>query len=994
MKETQDKIMLFKSLFKGREDVFAVYWEKGNKKGYMPAYYFDPYQYRNHQIHGGTFQNFTNKSYLALSDDQILKHLNGQQLIGLYPLLPDNTSWFIVADFDKKDWKTECQSFIKVCEEFSIPVYVERSRSGNGGHLWIFFNKPYPAFKSRRILLSLLEKSGAISVFDKNSSFDRLFPNQDYLSGKGLGNLIALPLYFQTLQLGNSCFIDAQTFIPFQDQWQFLVSINRITTNHLDKLYLDLCEKEPIQPTVQTGELCITLDNDVQINKNLIDSQLIHFLKEELNFLNTEFIIKKNSGRNTFGTDRYFKFIEETSDTISIPKGFIGKTLRFCKEKNISHNFIDKRKLHNPILFSFQATLKEYQKQTILATDKKDIGVIVAPPSSGKTIMALKIVSSKQQPTLIIVHRKQLADQWGERIETFLAIPQKEIGKIGQGKVKIGEKITIATIQSLTKLFQKEEHKELVNSFGLVIVDECHHIPATTFHNTISKLHAYYLYGLTATPFRKYNDGKLIFIHLGEIISEIKSDEIESSKKPEIIIRNTLLDVPFNAKTDQFETISKILVHDSERNKMILEDVEKALNTGKKAVILTERKEHIDTLQQYLKQNYETVTLSGDDSESSRSNKWKILNSGNFQVLITTGQFFGEGSDIQNIQCLFLVYPFSFEGKLIQYIGRVQRSEITPTIYDYRDYKIDYLNRMFLKRNAYYKKIEKQRTLFDDVDEENDSHQTSSETIIEKQIKIPIEKLDFLYGSISFRYEVIEIQKELEFDIENFNIRPEFEVLKSYFEKFLKSKTITVNICIVINKGEIIGLSAESSDINKFDREIIESVRFQFTQKTFFGSSKQVNSQLENELNEGNNKSIPYQSGEELLTDVLSKGNYLHQKQLIYLSELHESSILKIRFVLNPFAFVFLLSGEKQYHIVMETLDSEEATYIWHIQKSNFSLKEMLTTIDKHLNLIRMEGRQAFLKLNPENFSRVVHDYSDERKGFVIWKDVLEERMI
>lgn len=452
--------------------------------------------------------------------------------------------------------------------------------------------------------------------------------------------------------------------------------------------------------------------------------------------------------------------------------------------------------------------------------------------------------------------------------------------------------------------------------------------------------------------------------------------------------------MPFNAKIDHFETISKILIHDSERNKMILEDVAKALNTGKKAVILTERKEHIDTLQQYLKQNYETVTLSGDDSESNRSNKWKILNSGNFQVLITTGQFFGEGSDIQNIQCLFLVYPFSFEGKLIQYIGRVQRSEITPIIYDYRDYKIDYLNRMFLKRNTYYKKIEKQRTLFDDDDDENDSPQTSSETIIEKQIKIPIEKLDFLYGSVSFRYEVIEIQKELEFDIENLNIRPEFEVLKSYFEKFLKTKTITVNICVVINKGEIVGLSAESSDINKFDREIIESVRFQFTQKTFFGSSKQVNSQLKNELNDGNNKSIPYQSGEELLTDVLSKGNYLHQKQLIYLSELHESSILKIRFVLNPFAFVFLLAGEKQYHIVMETLDSEEATYIWNISKNSFSLKEMLTTINKHLNIIRTEGRQAFLKLNPENFSRVVHDYSDERKGFIIWKDVLEERMI
>lgn len=992
--QRQEKIEIFKSLFRGREDVFAVYWEKGDKKGYRPAYYFDPYRYRQHQMKGGTFQNFTEKSYLQLSDNYIDRHLNGLELIGLYPLLPDNTSWFIVADFDEQDWKFECQNFIKICEEFSIPAYLERSKSGNGGHVWIFFEKPYPAYKSRKIILSLLERSSSVSIFDKNSSFDRLFPNQDYLSGKGLGNLIALPLYLQALLKGNSCFVDSETFIPFEDQWQFLKTIHLVTNNHLELLYADLLEKENRETPITSIELTITLDNNVRINRNALVPQLINFLKEELNFSNNEFYIRKNSGKNTFGLDRYFKFIEEIDDYILLPKGFIGKTLRFCKEKNISNNFVDNRKLHKTVLFSFQATLKEYQKPTIVATDKKDIGVIVAPPGSGKTIMALKIVANKQQPALIIVHRKQLADQWVERIGSFLGILKKEIGKIGQGKVKLGEKVTIATIQSLAKIFEKGEGKELAQAFGLIIVDECHHIPATTFHNTISKFHSYYLYGLTATPFRKYNDGKLIFIHLGEVISEIKSTEIESSENPEIIIRNTVLNVPYNAKTDHFETLSKILVHDSERNKLILEDVSKVLKTGKKAVILTERKEHIDTLNQYLKQSYETVTLSGDDSESSRNNKWKILNSGNFQVLITTGQFFGEGSDLQNIQCLFLVYPFSFEGKLIQYIGRVQRSEITPTIYDYRDYKIDYLNKMFLKRNTYYRKIEKHKTLFDEVEEENHHLLSKNETIIEKQIKIAIEKLDFLYGSVTFRYQLQEIQKELEFDIENFNIRPEFEVLKTYFEKFLKSKTIVITICVVINNGTVVAQTAESSDINKFNREIVESVRFQYSQKTFFGSSKFLKSQFNDEDELQESAKIPYESSEELLQDMLTKGNYLHQKQMVYLSDLHVSSILKIRFVLNPFAFVFLLAGQEQYHIVMETLDTEEATYIWHLSKNTSSWKENISIVDKHLNIIRNEGRQAFLKLNPENFSRIVHDYLDERKGFVVWKDLLEERLV
>ncbi|WP_373419282.1 DEAD/DEAH box helicase [Pedobacter sp. V48] len=244
----------------------------------------------------------------------------------------------------------------------------------------------------------------------------------------------------------------------------------------------------------------------------------------------------------------------------------------------------------------------------------------------------------------------------------------------------------------------------------------------------------------------------------------MKSSDQDALKQPEIIIRNTALDVNYNAKTDRFETLSNILIHDSERNKLILKDVSFQLGTGKKVVILTERKEHIETLQQYLKPSFETITLSGDDSEASRGTKWKILKAGNYQVLITTGQFFGEGSDLHNAQCLFLVYPFSFEGKLIQYIGRVQRSELTPIIYDYRDIKIDYLNAMFLKRNVYYKKLIRHRTLFDDVEEDVEEKNqvdglmnTLSDQIIERNIKVTIESLDFLYGGVSFREVIKEI---------------------------------------------------------------------------------------------------------------------------------------------------------------------------------------------------------------------------------------------
>jgi superfamily II DNA or RNA helicase len=670
----QNQIQLFNSIFKGRDDVFAIRWEKGDKSGYMPAYYFDPYRYKAHKMKGGTFQNYTDKTYLKLTDDEIAKHIKGEQLIGIYPLLPDNTSWFLTADFDEVNWIDDTRKFLKACSEKNIPAYLERSRSGKGGHVWIFFEQPYPAIRSRKIFISILEQSGVFSVFDKSSSFDRLLPNQDFHSGKGLGNLIALPLFRKTLEQGNSCFIDSETLLPLTNQWNFLTEIERVPINELDKLYQENSNSsESFNKTGATGKLTITLNNVVKISRNELTSSLINFLKEELNFTNSEFIIKKKIGRNTFGTERYFKFVEETENEVIVPRGFTGKLIRFCRENKIEHNFLDERKKHVAIPILFNAQLREHQQAVIESVSKKDLGVIVAPPGSGKTIVALKIISDKQQPALIIVHRKQLVEQWAERVETFLGIPKFEIGKIGQGKNKVGKNITIATIQSLSKELDKADAKNILTTFGAVIVDECHHIPAETFRTTIAKLQTFYLYGLTATPFRKYNDGKLIFIHLGEVIAEIKSSEISTSQQAKIIIRNTELDIPFNSKTDQFETLSKILIHDSARNKLILRDVISELKAGKRIVIITERKEHIDSLHQFLKQSYETITLSGDDSENNRTSKWKILKEGNYQVLITTGQFFGEGSDLQNANCLFLVYPFSFEGKLIQYIGRVQR---------------------------------------------------------------------------------------------------------------------------------------------------------------------------------------------------------------------------------------------------------------------------------------------------------------------------------
>jgi superfamily II DNA or RNA helicase len=985
-----EQIQLFKSVFKGRNDVFAIRWEKGNKSGYIPAHSFDPYFYRAHKAKGGTFQNYKDKTYLTLTDAQIEKHLKGEQLVGIYPLLTDNTSWFIAADFDEEKWEEECRAFVSACEEKGIAAYLERSRSGKGGHVWIFFEQPYPALRSRKIFISILEEIKIFSPFDKGS-FDRLFPNQDFHSGKGLGNLIALPLHKSSWEQGNSCFINPNTLEPIQDQWNLVRNVIQVPKSKLDDLYNEIAEIKTVQ--VFTGKLQINVSNSIHINRNGLSLKLTNFLKEELNFTNAEFFVKQKSGRNTYGTKRYFKFIEEKEHELIIPKGFIGKLVRYCKEENLDYEFVDSRRRVNSVVFSFHAQLKPYQISVINAVSKKDIGIIVAPPGSGKTVLALKVIADRQQPTLIIVHRKHLAEQWLERIETFLGIPKHQIGKIGQGKNKSGEQITVATIQSLTKELEKPVNRELVNSFGTIILDECHHIPAETFRTTLSKFNSYYLYGLTATPFRKYNDGKIVFIHLGEIISEIKLADIPNAHHPKVIIRNTELDVPFNSRTDRFETISKILAHDSSRNKLVLKDIRKELDSGNKAVIITERKEHIDTLNQYLKQFYETVTLSGEDSDSNRKLKWKTVKEGNYQALITTGQFFGEGTDIQDVHCLFLVYPFSFEGKLIQYIGRVQRSEIAPIIYDYRDIKIDYLNRLFLKRNTYYRKIEQLPTLFDDP-VEVEIVKPSDVIKIDQQIRIPIEKLEFQYGSVTFKYRIEEIQADLDFDIENLDIRPEFEVLKPYFAKTLKSKNVKIHIHAEFENRKIVSQLATSTDISKISREIIEGVKFRFITKHFLEKPKSEGSTELIDINQLQvDKESLYNSGEELLNDILSNRNYRHKRHLQYLADLHEKTILKLRFVLSPFSFVFLLKGKINYHIILETLDTEEATYMWYFDADKRGLPAMLKLIDEDLNTIRNKGRQSFLENAPVNFSRVHHDYSDDRKGFVIWKDSLEERL-
>lgn len=708
-----DHIEHYKSLFRGREDIYAIRWEKEGKYGYMPAYKVDWTDYNIHKSKGGSFKNYSKKEYQSLSDEVLNLHFQGKETIGIYPLLEDNTSFFIAADFDDNNWRDSIQKLYLVCQKHKIPAYIERSRSGNGGHLWIFFEENIPADQSRKLLYELLRETSIISHFDKEPSFDRLFPNQDFHTGKGMGNLIALPLNGNALINGNSAFLNPENFLPYENQFETIKSFKKLSISQFKLIYEDIFKQKvddffkssfdrDSKPVIE-----IQISGQIYLKRLHLNRKLIEFIRENLNFMNSDYLVKKNMGKSTFNLEKYFRLVEEDQDQVILPRGFAVNLIAFCRKEDLPFKIIDKRKKLFSVDFESDIELRLDQEAAIEKTLDKDFGVIVSPPGSGKTVIGLELIAQKRQPALIIVHRKQLFDQWIDRIQSFLKIPKKEIGQIGNQKFKIGEKITVAMIQSLSR---SEEIENIACNFGTIIVDECHHIPAKSFREAIVNFNSYFLYGLTATPKRKNNDEKLIYVYIGNILYNAgQIDQIRQKQtKVEVNIKETKLFAPFDYKIDKYETISRILIHDTNRNSLILDDIDKNSDRFKTFLILTERKAHVDILNLYLKDKYETITIHGEDSESSRKSKIEQLKQGHFKIVISTGQYFGEGIDLNNLECLIIAYPFAFEGKLIQYIGRIQHSGNPPVIFDYRDSKIDYFEKMFKQRNRYYKKLTKE----------------------------------------------------------------------------------------------------------------------------------------------------------------------------------------------------------------------------------------------------------------------------------------------
>ena len=744
---SEEKIKIFMNLFRGREDVFPKRWDnaKTGKSGYSPACF-------NEWVRGICNKprikcsECPNQAFIPLKEDIIRKHLGGElvngskkdYIVGIYPMLKDDTCWFLAVDFDKKEWQLDVSAFIKTCEQKNVPFALERSRSGNGAHLWIFFEKPILASQARKMGSSLLTETMENYPDIGFESYDRLFPNQDTLPSGGFGNLIALPLQYFPREKGNSVFLD-NNFEPFSDQWEFLASIKKMTEEDVNKIVeeaadngkilgvrmpIDEDEERPwnLKPSRKKPDILINqnlpksvnivINNQIFIEKQELPPALITKLIRLAAFQNPEFYIAQAMRLSTFAKPRIITCAENFPLHIGLPRGCLDECLELFKSLEIDTVIEDKRHSGNSIKLKFLGDLTTQQQKAAKALLQHDNGVLAATTAFGKTVVGAHMIAKRKTNTLIIVHRRQLLDQWIERLKLFLDLEPDQIGMIGGGKHKPTGIVDVAIIQSLIK---KNVVDDVVAEYGQIIVDECHHLSAVSFEAVAKGCKAKYFLGLTATAVRKDGHHPIIFMQCGPI--RYKVDAREQAKlrtfDHKVIIRNTQFSL--NELEGEKLSISDIysqIISDNQRNMLIIEDVLQAIKLGRSPLILTERKEHAAFFEQKLLEFCKNVIVmvGGQNAKKRAEVNLQLDNTPESEerVIIATGRYIGEGFDDKRLDTLFLTMPISWHGTLAQYAGRLHRDYANKKevlIYDYVDNQVAMLAKMAAKRIKGYTKI-------------------------------------------------------------------------------------------------------------------------------------------------------------------------------------------------------------------------------------------------------------------------------------------------
>ena len=748
----QEKIDLFRSIFKGREDVFAKRWYSytSKKSGYQPVcereWNREFCDKRKHKC-----AECPNRLFTPLTNEHIYNHLAGKDdygrdVVGVYAIMDDNTCNFLCTDFDDKScehgYQNDVLAFVCVCKHWGIPCYIERSRSGNGAHVWIFFETPIAAAKARKlgkaILSEAMNKNARISF----NSYDRFFPNQDTLPEGGFGNLVALPLQGKARRNGNSIFVD-EKFQPYTDQWEILLNVQKIDESRITYIIQthnfsigELTKSSESKPwetpkptTIEKADFpsSITLirANMLYIPMERLSTKAINHFKRIAAFYNPEFYAKQGMRLSTYEIPRIISCSEFMDDYLAIPRGCEDDVIDVLKHYNIEYVIEDKTRQGRQINVIFRGALREEQQKAMDCMLPHCIGTLSATTAFGKTVFAIAMIAKRQVNTLILVHRKSLLDQWKKQLEDFLEInevvindgkkrksrkQQSPIGTLYSGKDTIHGIIDIALMQSC---FEGNEVNSFVENYGMVIVDECHHVSSVSFEQVLRRVKAKYVYGLTATPIRKDGHQPIIFMQCGKIrFTADAQDQMNNQSFSRILIPRftTFRNISSDDKTytQIVETISK----DEARNRLIIDDVHKAIVEGRTPIVLTSLTSHVRELaEMILPYAKHVITLVGADSIKEKRIAMERLRNippTDSLAIVATGKYIGEGFDYPRLDTLFLALPISWKGNIAQYAGRLHRNfegKKEVRIYDYVDIRVPLCDTMYRKRLKGYASV-------------------------------------------------------------------------------------------------------------------------------------------------------------------------------------------------------------------------------------------------------------------------------------------------